>query len=233
MRPPAGRSDSCSEDLERARELSRRLKGVKKPGAPARPPEGPFTSLAISEPPAPKPRPPPAPARPAAAAAASPAPSPAPSPPPTPARAAAPAPRPPATEPPPARAPLPAPTSSYGSAAWNALLDECLDATHGESAFVMDPQGLIVAAAGRRPAEELEAIGSRLMIAFDQGDRMQDGQRSLTLTLETSQGALFGVRLLQEDGSVLTLGILSSGAMGPVPLQRIWTLLAGAGATQP
>ena len=197
-------SGSCSDDLERAKDLSRTLKGSG---------HGPHQVSAASPYvafPAPKPAPLPGPSR-VSAHVTSP-----PSRPSLPLMVR--------------REPLKAPVSGFGAQAWNRLLDACVAAVAAEAAFLMDPNGLVVSSRGPRAGDELEAVGARLMVAFDQADRIEGDQQTLAMTVETPRGSLHGLRLRQAEGGVLTLGLVVPGGLTADRQARVLTLVAAAGA---
>lgn len=223
------KSDSgatCSDDLAEARRLSRLLSGEAKVAAAPLPGfvrfgAEPAAAAMLHGPPpvvAEAPRPPapkPAEARPAAPieatqlprqAAPRPAAAPAATPPPAP-------PSGPALSAPPAIEPLRLP-DDFGPVGWNRVLDACLHASQGESALLMDPAGLVVAARGLRPTEELEGIGARLMIAFEQAEAIEGSGSVKLATLELASLTLFGARL-EAHGARLTLGVLIQGVLKP------------------
>lgn len=65
------------------------------------------------------------------------------------------------------------------------------------------------------------------MGAFEQADRIE-GQRALSLLLETSRFTLHGLRLVQSDGAFLTLGLLIPGGLTAERQGRVLALLAAA-----
>ncbi len=224
-RPKSGPNDSSSDDLERARSASRRLRGsapatsssadpgyvtfAPGPGSPqlAAPSRGsPFA-----------PRPPLV-----APLAARPAP-----PPPVPPAPVPPAPRPSSVPLMTRREPLKAPSAGFGADSWNKLLDACVAVTGAEAALLMDPHGLIITSRGPRQGDELEVVGARLMVAFEQADRI-DGQRStLSMAFELPRGTVQGLRLIQPDG-VLTLGLIVPGGLSAERQNRLVSLIAAA-----
>ena len=199
-------SGSCSEDLERAKDLSRHLKGSAHGGPAAV--ASPYVTFPKAEPP------PPAPGRVSAHVTAAPA------------RPSLPL--------MPRREPLKAPATGFGPQAWNRLLDACLAAVAAEAAFLMDPNGLVVASRGPRVSDELEAVGARLMVAFDQADRIDGGgEGTLSMTVESAKGSLHGLRLRQPDGGILTLGLVVPGGLTADRQARVVALVAAAGADNP
>lgn len=200
-------SGSCSEDLERAKSLSHKLKGSTYPTTPQVTASSPYVTFPQ------KPEPAPAAGRPQPSTASSPS---------------------RITQPlMPRRDQLKAPSTGFGAQAWNRLLDACSAAVAAESAFLMDPNGLVVASRGPRAGAELEAVGARLMVAFDQADRIDGGTGSLAMTVETARGSLHGLRLRQPDGSVLTLGLVVPGGLTAERQARVLALVTAAGTENP
>ncbi|MGE0321652.1 MAG: hypothetical protein AB7K71_16130 [Polyangiaceae bacterium] len=94
---------------------------------------------------------------------------------------------------------------AFGAEAWNQLLDGCMGIARADAAFLMEPQGLVVAARGRLTADVAEGIGARLMLALDQAAQMSPG-KSHTVCVEFDGRWLTGVRLSVGD-TQLTLGV--------------------------
>lgn len=94
---------------------------------------------------------------------------------------------------------------AFGAEAWNQLLDGCMGIAQADAAFLMEPQGLVVAARGRLSADVAEGIGARLMLALDQAAQMSPG-KSHTVCVEFEGRWLTGVRLKVGD-TQLTLGV--------------------------
>lgn len=200
----AASSGSCSEDLERAKDLSRALAGTGHSAAPHGTAASPYVAFPqrVDPPAAPPGR--------VSAHVSSP-----------PSRPSLPL--------MPRREPIKAPVSGFGAQAWNRLLDACVAAVAAEAAFLMDPNGLVVSSRGPRAGDELEAVGARLMVAFDQADRIEPEQATLSMTVETPRGSLHGLRLRAEVG-VLTLGLVVPGGITADRQARVLALVAAAGA---
>jgi hypothetical protein len=180
--------DASSFDLNRARELSRKLTLVE-PAAPQAAPALPtpplrFTATQV------KGVPPPPVAAPAAVANGG-------------AAAAAPA-------APPLRMPPPPTTTTFeGRTTW------CRDALSADAVFLLDERGLLVASAGTVQSGEAEGIGARLVFTFEQTDAMKRGtDRTRSITIEFGNSFLTGWRFPLE-GVVLTLCVVTSKALPP------------------
>lgn len=181
-----------SSDLNRARELSRKLSAVE-PSAPQAAPVLPSPPLRFAAAQV-KGVPPPAPA-PAVAAngqasngqAAN--------------GAATPA---PLRMPPP-----PTNTTFEGRTTW------CRDALQAEAVFLLDERGLLVASSGAVQSGEAEGIGARLVFTFEQTDAMKRGtDRTRSISIEFGNGFLTGWRFPLE-GVILTLCVVTSKALPP------------------
>ncbi len=199
----ATNSAESSSDLERAREVSRRLR----PGGATAPPSavttGPLpTRLGFS---AERARALAGGTAPMAAAphAAAPIPAAPPAPPNPSAELPVAAARPSA---PPARPTIPEPPAD---ASWESLLVWCRSALAAEGAFVIDGRGLLVSNSGKLTDDDAQAMGARLVMTVDQADEMERGAQVRTLTLDLSTRCLTGVRLQLASGARLTVGVLS------------------------
>jgi hypothetical protein len=131
------------------------------------------------------------------------------------------------------REPIKAPAGGFGAAAWNKLLDACVVAVGADAAFLMDPHGLIVSARGPAVSEELEGVGAKLMVAFDQADRIGEAHSTLSMTVETARGTLHGLRLSQADGTLLTLGLVVMAGLTGERQARLLTLVTAATLAEP
>lgn len=193
-------SDESSSDLMRAREISRRL--VERNGRPG-----------------PQPAAPPAPVlrfsadqvRAAAGLPANVA-----TPPPAASAAAVPPPGQPGPAPQRATAPLPPLPPLPANGTWEALVGWCRAALGGESAFLMDEHGLLVALAGKLGHDEAEGIGGRLVYLFEQADEMKGGERTTrSVSLGFGVSHLSGFRIAIAGGVLLTLGIFTAKPAHP------------------
>lgn len=190
-RTKPGPSASSSDDLERARAASQRLKGT----IAAKAAEPGYVSFSRPAPSAPPPPP-----RPSMVPLVT------------------------------RREPIKGPDAGFGAGGWNKLLDACLQTVGAEAAFLMDPHGLIIASRGARPSEQLEAVGARLMVAFEQADRIgadaDEAMPALSMSVELPHGTLHGQRLVQPEG-VLLLGLIIPGGLSAERQARLMALLSG------
>jgi hypothetical protein len=125
------------------------------------------------------------------------------------------------------RRPLNAPSAGFGPESWNTLLETCCAAVAADAAFLMDPAGLIISSR-EREADGLEAVGARLMVAFEQADRIDGQPTTLSLSIETPRGTLFGLRLAQPDAGFLTLGFSIPAGLTAERQARLVTIVGSA-----
>jgi chromosome partitioning protein len=103
----------------------------------------------------------------------------------------------------------------FGIEEWHDFLDTCICSCGAETAFVTDSEGLIVASRGRLHAAEMEGIGTRLSIAFQQADRMEIAAGdSQSVLIEFDHLWLSGVGFRADDRPSFTIGILGKD---PIP----------------
>ncbi len=133
----------------------------------------------------------------------------------------------------PSAAPAPAPYVRFGSAAdslpaasarvegltieltrfetWEELLDWCLSLTRASTAFVMDPEGFAIANHGALSIEQAQGVGSHLMVAMSQADRLEHpGTRAQSVCVEFETSWVTGLRLEAEGRGSFTLGFIAA-----------------------
>ncbi len=120
--------------------------------------------------------------------------------------------------------PVPWSPEMMGSGGWRHLTGWAVEAVDADAVFVVDESGLIVAAEGILPAEDLEAAGARLLAIFEQTERMLVARGpARTVSVELRRGWLVGLRIAARtqggDEAALTVGVLvprplPSGARG-------------------
>ena len=92
---------------------------------------------------------------------------------------------------------------------WENLLAWCRTGLAADAAFVIDRRGLLVANSGKLGDDEAQAMGARLVVAMDQADALDPGSPVRTLALDLSTHCLTAIRLQIERGPLLTVGVLS------------------------
>lgn len=201
-----------SSDLDRARELARRLREGG-PVGPSAAPAVPFVRFGF------KPAPPP---RPFGGAAAS-------------------APEEAGPEPESVHSPL-ADLVGAGEASdralatparsWSEVLDRCLVHADAAAAMVVDATGLMIASAGDwegRSAEQVEALGARLQVAVEQSRTIEEP--CLVVAMALSHGWLSGIRV-ETGAGPMALGFFASspaeGDAGARAADEIATFLAAS-----
>lgn len=113
-----------------------------------------------------------------------------------------------ASEPAEATEPVPWSPEMMGSPGWAKLLDWCIDAYDADAAFVVDARGLLVGSRGLLPQEEIDEIGARLLIAFEQADHMSPGG-SQSMSIERDKTWLLGLRVALNETERLTVGVVT------------------------
>lgn len=112
-----------------------------------------------------------------------------------------------------APAPLPpldiqSPPGSLAPFSWDKLLTWCRTAARAESAFAMDSHWLVIAHQGSLRPEQVEGVGSCLMIALEQARKMIRGDTPVTVSVELGTLWLTGFAAALSDGALVTLGIM-------------------------
>jgi hypothetical protein len=111
---------------------------------------------------------------------------------------------------------LPPPPAGAGSArGLDVLLGWCQAAGLASFGFVLDPQGLLVASAGRAPFDEVEAVGGRVTIALDQACTVAGDDSASVAAVAVDLGArwLTAFRVHLPQGDVLTVGLVGHGPL--------------------
>lgn len=126
-----------------------------------------------------------------------------------------------ATPPPmaPVRVP-PIPTSG----GYDAVAAWCQQVLSAEAVFFLDERGLLVASIGNIPAQTAEAMGARMVFTFEQADAMREGgERTKSISVEFAGSWLTGWRFAMETV------VLTVVAVTPKPLPaNVGTLVAKA-----
>ena len=104
---------------------------------------------------------------------------------------------------------------AIGSLGWARMLAWSVKALNAHGAFVIDAQGLVLALHGELEKNEMEAMGARLLIAFDQADQMVAKTRATSITIEIGSAFLTGMRLLVGP-FYLTLGLQTRAPLSAV-----------------
>ena len=119
---------------------------------------------------------------------------------------------------PPAAPPQAAPQVS--GSPWGPLLDWCRSVSGAESAFVLHPYGLIVAVRGPLPEAEAGEMGSRLMVALEHARKMPvDGAGDASVAFDLGGRWLSGFSFPLRDGTKATFAAIGPNALDG-PLRR-------------
>jgi hypothetical protein len=94
---------------------------------------------------------------------------------------------------------------------WDGLLAWCLSLTHASTAFVMDPEGFAIAHQGPLSVEEIQGVGSQLMVAMSQADQLEHASApALSVCVEFEAFWLSGLRLQAEGRGAFTVGFIAA-----------------------
>ncbi len=105
-------------------------------------------------------------------------------------------------------------TDTLGSRLWNDILGECIELAGDAgavAAFAVDMQGLAIAQVGEVAAGEIEATGSRLVIAIEQAARMESfaQQRPQSIQIDFGASWLTGIPVAGTNDMEIIVGIVS------------------------
>ncbi|MDH5673435.1 MAG: hypothetical protein OEZ06_14875 [Myxococcales bacterium] len=117
------------------------------------------------------------------------------------------------------------PEASRGSAGWSPVLAWCRQVASADAGFVLDAHGLLVVCDGAVDSAQTEAIGSRLIIAFEQADRMREGEAAGVIHVQLEGGWLTGLRIPIEEGRALTVALLASAPLSNPLVERLREVL--------
>ncbi len=112
-----------------------------------------------------------------------------------------------------------------GQEGWNKLLRDVQAFASAAVVFAIDASGLMVAASPpSTPREELEGMGSRLLVALEHADRMT-GRASRSLAIDLGDRVLTGIRVRAADGVTVTLALLTRGPLPDTVRTGLYPLL--------
>jgi hypothetical protein len=102
-----------------------------------------------------------------------------------------------------------------GPVDWGALIGWVRALAGADAVFLSDASGLLVALAGDVTHEHAEAMGSRLVLAFEHADRMEAAEAHASRFMAVDFGGVVvsGLRVDLPEGGRLVLGIASSTAL--------------------
>ncbi|MBK7861257.1 MAG: hypothetical protein IPJ65_22130 [Archangiaceae bacterium] len=117
------------------------------------------------------------------------------------------------------------PASGVGQEGWNRLLREVQAFSGALGVFVIDASGLMVASGSTQASrEELEAVGSRLLVALEQADRIS-GAPGRSVAVDLGERVLTGVRVRAADGVTVTLALVTRAALAEPVRAALYQLL--------
>ncbi len=91
---------------------------------------------------------------------------------------------------------------------WASLLAWVRLACSALEVFLIDGRGLLVASSGDISKERAESMGARLVLAFEQADRMEESaSQSRSIVIDFGDVVLTGIRIPLPEGGTLVVGI--------------------------
>lgn len=110
-----------------------------------------------------------------------------------------------------------------GAEGWRSLLAEAIQLTHATNAVALDESGLLIAAIGVGK-DEAEALGSRIIVAFEHLDRAVS-RACRSLTVDLGESALTAFRGGAGGGTVVTFVLRSQTALPEATRAAVMGLL--------
>jgi hypothetical protein len=99
---------------------------------------------------------------------------------------------------------------------WSQVLDWGLDLSGATTGFVMDPEGFAIAHRGPIGGEEIQGLGSQLMVAMSQTDRLEHpGTPALSVCVEYAAFSITGLRVSRGELGPFTLGFIAARPLAP------------------
>ncbi len=139
---------------------------------------------------------------------------------------------PPVPAPPPAAASLEPPAvapGGFGAGVFTPVLEWARRAASADAAFLLGPDGLLVAAVGSLAPDEAEACGARLVVALDQARAMSaDGGERTAVSVESGEKVLTAFRVVAPEGIRLTVGLAGAAHVPRAVREALETALAGS-----
>ncbi len=113
-----------------------------------------------------------------------------------------------------AQAPKPLAAKPSNWASWDALLAWCLEVTRSKAAFVVDPEGFVIAHCGDWKFENLEAVGSQLLDVKERAERIEQGGSAKLIALELESFTLNGMVFPLKDRGAMLVGFIDAKELG-------------------
>lgn len=106
-------------------------------------------------------------------------------------------------------------TPGFGESEWERLLDQSKLMADAKTVFLMDSRGLIIACRGESVLDEVEGLGIRLLLAFEQIDFVKlGGETAHSMTVGFGDSWVTGLRLEHAQTQLMV------GIIGPYPVLR-------------
>jgi hypothetical protein len=111
-------------------------------------------------------------------------------------------------------APKPLPPAPASFESWDALLGWCLEVARAKAAFVVDPEGFVIAHRGDWRFEHLEAVGSQLLDVKERAERIEQAGSAKIIALELESFSLSGMVFALEGGGAMLVGFIDPKELG-------------------
>lgn len=95
-------------------------------------------------------------------------------------------------------------------ASWETCISWCMSLTKAEAAFVVDPQGFIIASRGRAPGYGFEGTGAELICSVEQLERVApDAGKLMWVDLDFDKRKIVGFVTPSEDSASYVIGLIA------------------------
>lgn len=94
---------------------------------------------------------------------------------------------------------------------WHTILGWCVQIARGQSAFIINSQGLLVAESGSLPTNEADFLASNISLILEESEKLSEaGMETGAISIETKTGWISGFRVKVESEHSLILGIIGN-----------------------
>jgi len=113
---------------------------------------------------------------------------------------------------------------------WESLLHWCREELDAESAFVVDPQGFVISLDGRLAEDGFEGIGAELSYSMEHLARITAAPGPLKWADFEFQGLrVLAVRVVVSEGAMMVFGFIAPGPSAPQKLAGVQSVVSRHG----
>lgn len=116
------------------------------------------------------------------------------------------------------------PIPDSGFHEWEELLRWFRESCHAQVSFILDAQGFIIEYDGSFSYDEIEDLGSQMMVIMNRADQTETAGPTRSVLLAYDMICLSGMRLAQEGETNFTLVVVTPAPLPPQRFQEIVTL---------